>query len=487
MKIPLSVVAAIAKREGFKGDPLDGAAVKAFLLALAEPITELEYENEKVAVKDLDFAPAAKARTVKIDPEKPKAEDPPADLDEKIKAVAEQMLTKAGFKRDGDKFVPINPDGLGKRIKSGAEREYEDKIKRKQAVFEDYDQARGFAELVRIKALGSVGRWQDAQKATTDHNEWMSQKGYTILTEGSGGALVPEGYDNQIIRLVKDYGVARRICRVVDMNTDTWNRPKVTTIGLTVYYPADGGTATESTETWGRVILKAKQGVVMVKMSRAILDDAMINVIEDTSREAARAIAKVEDATLFNGDGSGNGAGGLYIPTCQGLTSLVADTSTNSRTQKSAGTTPGAATLTEVTAFMGLCPQFARNNNTAFHCTPEMVNIIITRLGQSAGGALFREFQDFGDVPYMLGRPIITNNVMPNANTTTANRCNMIFGDMTLAADFGNRKGVEIDISDQRFWDSVNLALRAVVRHDINVHDVGGTATQSPVVFLTQT
>lgn len=491
MKIPLSVLAAVAKKEGYKGDAGDGAAMKAFLLGLAEPLDVIEYAGEDVLVKDLDFA-AKSARKVKADPESVKETNGlPIDWEAKAKAIAEEMLEKAGFKRTGETFTPINPDGRNQitSIKSGAERQYERRIKDGRAVFDSFDEAKAWTGDMRIKYLRATGKHEAADADEVKQKEWLGQKGYTITTEGAGGALVPEGFDANLIRLVKDYGMARKACRMVDMNTDTFNRPKVTTIGLTIYYPNDGAAGTETTETFGRVIIKAKQGVGIVKMSRAVLDDSMINMFEDTARELTRAIAKIEDNTLFNGDGSGNGAAGLYIPSCRGLINMTStDTTTNSRTLNSAADTADAYTLTNLTSFMGLCPSFARNVNTAFHCTPEVMNIVLTRLAMGGGGVTFRDFMDYGDVPYAFGRPVILNNVMPANNSDNAQySCDMIFGDISLAADFGSRKGIEIDISDQRYWDSVNIGVRAVVRHDINVHDVGSTTVQSPVVFLTQT
>lgn len=492
-KVPLATLAAVAKSQGYNGDPGDAAKIKTYLLTHPDGAVEvIEYEGEEFQIKDLEFAAPKSPRKVKAE----KIDDAiqhngslPPDWEEKAKALAKDMLAKAGFVEDKikGKFRFIDPEKTQvTSVKSGEQVAYEHRIKSGHAMWDNYESARWFAGHVRSKALRALGRHDKADAIVKAQHEEMSQKGYTLVQESTGAALAPEGYDANVIRLIKDYGVARKICRIVPMTTDVYSRPKVTSAptGLTVNYPQDGTAGTETSETWGRVTLKAKQGVVIVKMSRAVLDDAAINLIEDQTREVARAIAKCEDNTLFNGTG-GNQSG--FIPSVQGLTVQVTDTSTNSRTLKDGGTSPGAASSSSLSLTMGLCPQFARSANTAWHMTPEMWNFLMTRLGQAQGGATFKEFQEFGDVPMLLGRPVIFNNVMPSANTTSANRINAIFGDMSLAADFGDRKGVEIDISDQRYWDEVNIGLRAVVRHDINVHDVGSTTTQSPVVFLTQT
>lgn len=480
-KVPLAVLARTVKADGYTGNAQDAAAIKKY--CADNKIESIEFDGEEHVIADLNYdAPKVKGKKLAA-----KADDDntlPDDFNEKVEAAVTQRLKKAGWS-EGFRFA--SPDKPAVSVKSGAERQYEDRVKTGKAVWSDYWEAKSVTEMFQIKCLHATGKMGQAQELVKKHNEWMSQKGYTSLTEQTGGALVPEGYDAVPIRLVKEYGVARKVCRQVDMTTNEYNRPKVTsTSGLTVYYPNEGAAGTESTETWGRTQLKAKMGVVIVKMSRQIIDDSEINLMEDTTREAARAIAKIEDNTLFNG--TGVYASGSYIPGCNGITNLLDATgSSDSRHIKSGQTTAGAATITELISTMALLPQYARTSMTAWHCTPEMSNLILTRLGAAMGGVTWQEFQGFGDLPMVLGRPIITNNVMPNDNNTSTGRTNLLYGDISLAADFGSRQNVEIEVSDQRYWDESNLALKATVRHDINVHDVGSSSTQSPVVALSQT
>lgn len=489
---PLSIadLYGVCKAEGYSGKPDDVPAMKSHLLGLPEPIEKINKDGKDFPVKDLAFeAPRKAVRTVALGTAKV---DPPKDDDDsdRIKAAVKMALRDAGIDPlNGKRPQPVTDAVVS--VKSGAQRRYEDNIKSGTAVFRDYETAQGFGMRLMTKAMIALGRGSEAQGLIAKHNEWATQaaatKGYTNITDATGGALVPEGYDADVIRLVKDYGVARRVCRVVPMTTDTYSRPKVTsTAGLTVYYPQDGVAGTESSETWGRTTLRAKQGVVIVKMSRAITADSAINLGEDTAREIARAVAKVEDNTLFNGTGVGTSGSG-YIPNCQGLTNLIADTSTGSRTLKSGQSSSDAITLAEFTSFMGLLPSFARNQRTAFHCSPEKANIVITRLAQSQGGVTIREFMDYGDLPFAFGRPIITNSIMPVLANEAANTVDILYGDISLATDFGDRMGLEIDVSDQRYWDELNIGMRGVVRHDINVHDAGSSTVQSPVVALTTT
>ena len=62
----------------------------------------------------------------------------------------------------------------------------------------------------------------------------------------------------------------------------------------------------------------------------------------------------------------------------------------------------------------------------------------------------------------------------------------MVYGVLSLAADFGDRTGVQIEVSEQRYWDENNYGIKGTVRHDINVHALGATSTAGPVAVLIQ-
>ena len=61
-----------------------------------------------------------------------------------------------------------------------------------------------------------------------------------------------------------------------------------------------------------------------------------------------------------------------------------------------------------------------------------------------------------------------------------ANSAVALFGDLTLAASFGDRRQTTIQISDAALnaFEQDELAIRGTERFDINVHDLG------PIVAL---
>jgi HK97 family phage major capsid protein len=146
----------------------------------------------------------------------------------------------------------------------------------------------------------------------------------------------------------------------------------------------------------------------------------------------------------------------------------------------------GAHSLANLMTLMGLPGNFGGMNNV-FICSPVALTNILFRLGLAQGGVTYAEYANFGSVPRVLGRPVIVTEVMNKTLSLGSDLTDVLYGDPSFAATFVERQGIEIDVSDQRYWDELNLGVRGVVRHDINVHDLGSTSVQGPLGALFQT
>jgi hypothetical protein len=58
---------------------------------------------------------------------------------------------------------------------------------------------------------------------------------------------------------------------------------------------------------------------------------------------------------------------------------------------------------------------------------------------------------------------------------------------MSMAGMHGLRKNVEIAVSDQHAFDTDEVVMRGVFRHDINLYDTGSTSEAGAIVALYQT
>jgi HK97 family phage major capsid protein len=90
--------------------------------------------------------------------------------------------------------------------------------------------------------------------------------------------------------------------------------------GLTAFFfnDDDGTGITASDKNWDLVTLSAKKLGALARVSKDLVEDAIINVVDDLAQEMAYAFAVKEDNCLINGDGTST-YGGMqgFIPKFQ--------------------------------------------------------------------------------------------------------------------------------------------------------------------------
>ena len=59
-----------------------------------------------------------------------------------------------------------------------------------------------------------------------------------------------------------------------------------------------------------------------------------------------------------------------------------------------------------------------------------------------------------------------------------------LFGDIAMAATFGDRRGMTVARSTEYKFAEDQIAIKATERFDINIHDIGDTTNAGPVVAL---
>ncbi len=84
-----------------------------------------------------------------------------------------------------------------------------------------------------------------------------------------------------------------------------------------------------------------------------------------------------------------------------------------------------------------------------------------------------------------LGYPVVISQVLPAGATTDYTGLWMLgFGDLGKACSFGERRGISIKRSDERYFVEDQIALKGTERIDINVHDLGTATAAGPFVSL---
>ena len=300
-----------------------------------------------------------------------------------------------------------------------------------------------------------------------------------------GGYLVPDEYETDIIRLVEAYGLARRKMKITPMTRDTLIRPRRTG-GLTAYFVGEGEQITESTGSWDNVKLIVKKLAAIAVASNELIGDAIINVADELTREIALAFATKEDVCAFQGDGTS---------TYGGIVGIVQKLSTLNGVDDGGGLVLAAdnvfsgITNANLVKMIGQVPNYP-GLRPEWYCSKPFWNQVMVRLIMAAGGATMAEFEGMRRMQYG-GYPVNWTSgttAMPVSDANSQIAC--LFGDMRMAAMFGDRAGLTIAVSNSAtvgsssMFDTDSFAVRGIERFDINVHDVGTASAAGPVVGL---
>ena len=317
---------------------------------------------------------------------------------------------------------------------------------------------------------------------------WCNRNGmeFRVLAEGTntlGGFLVPEEMNQAIIDLREEYGIFRQECDVVPMGSDTITVPRRIG-GVTAAFVGESGTIAASDPTWDQVRLVAKKLAVLTRMSSEVSADAVINLADWIAKEIAYAFALMEDTVGFAGQGTAAHGGILGVATAfnnnNNLIGAVDNVTTNAA---AAGSLFSDIDNIGLTTLMGTLPQYA-HKNAKWYCSQTCADQALGRLQATAGGNTIQSLSG-SFTPSYLGYPIVITQALPTLSTTANNNETlMLFGDLRLAASLGDRRGVSLKVSEDRYLELDQIAIRGIERFDINVHDVGTTGAAGPIVAL---
>ena len=333
------------------------------------------------------------------------------------------------------------------------------------------------------KAL-RFGHWLLASKGNRKSLAFCDRHGIEVKahTEGvnsAGGFLVPDEFETELISLRERFGVFRREARVRPMSSDTLRVPRRSAT-LSASFVGEATAGTESTQTFESVLLVAKKAMVLTTVSNELNEDAFVNLADDVAGEIAYAFAKKEDECGFIGTGTST-YGGI-----RGVVDIIENGTAAVQYYDSALSSSFAdLSLDNIGAFMGLLPAYADTPNAKFYMHKAVWHGAFEAALTSAGGTSAREIKEgYAGQPTLFGYPVVFTQVM--RSSYTADKIVALFGDLTLAASFGDRRQTTIQISDSALnaFEQDELAIRGTERFDINVHDAGDSSTTGPIVGL---
>jgi HK97 family phage major capsid protein len=335
-----------------------------------------------------------------------------------------------------------------------------------------------------------MGQFALAVTGNKRSEAWLKSNGHLkAQVEGTttlGGFLVPDLLSSDLVYLREMYGAARQNCRIVPMTSDVQLVPNATA-STTVYYPGENAAITASDMTFAQISLTAKKMAILTVVSKELNEDSVVDVGNALARDFAYNLAREEDRVVFNSALSGSDASGLVG---MGRTLLDLASLTPANYGNIAGAVVGAAgtgaswagfTLANIQAMVGKLPTYADNPKWYMHKNM-FYQGIADKLAALGGNNISAIENAYGVQPILFGLPVVFVQNMPSApaiNTPTA-----FLADLSKGVAFGDRRGITIEMSDQRYFVEDSWAFKATERFSVNCFDAGNynTAAASRVV-----
>lgn len=310
---------------------------------------------------------------------------------------------------------------------------------------------------------------------------WCADHGVESRAQASGinslgGVLVSDELSSEIIRLVEEFGVVPSEFRRVSMNTDSMLVAR-RTAGLSARPIGENATPTTSDVTFDNVNLIAKLWGIDNRVPNSLLEDSVIDLADAMAVEVAQSFSEAFDNAGLIGDG-----GSLYHGTVGVATAINDGTHTAGVVTATSRTTFDALTLTDFTNLVARLPLYARRN-AKFYISPagygsSMLRLMVANAGNNAadiaGGANLQ----------FLGFPVVLCHPLQSALTGTTGTVACLFGDMSQAATFGERRAVTIKTDSSRFIEFDQTLTFATARVAMVAHDLGNNSKAGPVVAL---
>lgn len=462
---------AFARAKGYKG--------KADLAELKTWLTEQGFNPDAIKSGEKSFkVDDIWAKAAEIELAEPEPEPEP---ETKTKATPEPRLVQSGKgygKGAGKGSTVETKSGLTPAMhrRLAEKAYYTRKIKAGKAHFTDADTAERAGAYFRLTMTKNLPGTEDYDQKSMDLDIIGKDMSEGINT--AGGALVPEEFDPTLIWLTENYGVARKLARTQRMSRDQMNASRRTSL-LAMTALGEGTTMTATNNAYDNVGLTAKKWGVLIKSSSELIEDSAVNIADEITSSVAEAQAYTEDTAYFIGDGTS---------TYNGIQGLVGALPSGAYIAQASSNTWLTQVETDILGIVGSVTN-VKFKECAFVCSRQYFWTVPMRLAQAkAGNNAMSTFiyggegGASGEDAMLYGFPVFFSEVLPIVTATTAR--SLYFGDFKRASVLGDRRDLRIDFSDQRYFDSDQVAWRATSRFTFNVHGDGRASTVGPIACL---
>ena len=449
--------------------------LKALLDELAAVVAEMEAMTED-APEGEEAAPMTEEQEASLRSLEGKADK----LRERIEFLQRVQTKELELRSVLERAAPV------KAVAPAPETEETAVEKREYAVPKSHNNLRAFKDAetayrAGMHLKGYVFGDAEARRWCQDHGvETRAQAGGI---NSLGGVLSSPELAGEIIRLTEEFGVYPQYAKRVNMNSDTLVYARRTG-GLTARPVGENVEVSASDVTFDNVELTAKIWGVANRTSNSLLEDSVIDLADAMAVETAQAFAEAFDNSGFIGDGTlaYHGVTGVATKILQSAYSGSVVTATGN-------TTFGDLTMKNFTDLLARLPMYARSRNARWYISPAGWGSAMLRLAMLPGGASGaggnssdNVASGFGET--FLGYPVTLVQSLESRLTGTTGGCAAIFGDLSQAAIFGERRAISIKTASERYIEFDQTLTFATTRNAIVVNDIGSTSKAGPVVAL---
>jgi len=272
----------------------------------------------------------------------------------------------------------------------------------------------------------------EMSKKTTTYNQ--------ATDNARGGYLVPDELRAEVLRVAeKQYGLARREFQYLPFSGPGDER-KIPTLAssVSVTWVNEGASKTSTNPTFGLVTQTLKKLAAIVPMTEEILEDSLINITQLVAELFAEAVAKEEDTQFFNGTGSpwtgilNNGSvGSVSLAATLGMSSV---------------------SFEKLVDMQDSCPSGALIGAKYYmhrHVLSYLRKLRADAVSASDGKGAFLLPPTKADLEDILGFPIELSDALPSKTLTGVNKPFVIFGNLKMAAIFGDKQQIRAKLLDQ--------------------------------------
>ncbi len=126
-------------------------------------------------------------------------------------------------------------------------------------------------------------------------------------SDGAGGYLVPDEYDDKLVEGLKEHNILRSIAHTIPTTHDL-RIPVVLSKG-SAQWINENTQYTESDASFGQTVISAHKVAISVLVSDELLEDSGIDLEAFIQKECSSAIGDAEEEAFFHGDGVGKPTG----------------------------------------------------------------------------------------------------------------------------------------------------------------------------------